>query len=97
MTCMENTTEENNVCQWRGFIESLLESKSNHAGCKYFVPGSFFNYPESYVSDALVINSALISDGEQVLINVEEHNVLSDIEFKSSICIQHTCEKNMLP
>jgi len=45
------------------------------------------------VSDALVIDSALISHGEQVVINVEECNLMCDIDFKSSIHIQHTCGK----
>ncbi len=40
-----------------------------------------------------MIDSALISDGEQVVINVEECNLMCHIDFKSSICIQHTCGK----
>jgi len=88
MTCIENATEKTMQLYGEPSLNLCLNQTAIMLGrCKYFVLGSFIAYPESYVSDAIVIDSALISDREQVLINDEEHNALSEIEFKSSICI----------
>jgi len=67
----------------------LLESKSNCAGCKCYIQGSFIAYPERYLSNVLVVDSSLIENNKQVLINVEDNSNLDDIIVKSTICIHH--------
>jgi len=71
------------------FVQELLESDSNKAGCKQFVTGTFIAYPERYVTNALVIDTSLISIDSQVLISVKEQNIHNEIAVQSSICIHH--------
>jgi len=83
------TQQHNNILLQKHFIEELLESKSNHAGCKCYIQGSFIAYPERYLSNVLVVNSSLIENNKQVLINVEDNSNLDDIIIKSTIRIHH--------
>jgi len=81
--------QHNNMLLQKHLIEELLESKSNHAGCKHFVWGSFIAYPDHYLSNVLVIDSSLIQNSKQVSINVKDKSNLDDITIKSTICIHH--------
>jgi len=83
----ERTPEHNYVLLWNNFVQELLESDSNKAGCKRFITGTFIAYPERYVTNALVISMSLISTDSQVLISVKEQNICNDITVQSSIRI----------
>jgi len=71
------------------FIEELLESKSNCAGCKHFIQGLFIVYPEHYLSNVLVIESSLIENSKQVLMNVQDKSNSDDVVIKLTIHIHH--------
>jgi len=77
------------VLLWKCFIKELLKSKSNHAGYKHFVQGLFIAYPEHYLSNVLVIDSSLIKNSKQVLINFQDKSNSDDIVIKYTICIHH--------
>jgi len=83
------TQQHNNVLLQKRFIEELLESNSNQAGCKCYIKGSFIAYPEHYLSNALVVDSCLIESNKQVLINVANNSNLDNIVVKSTIHIHH--------
>jgi len=80
-------------------INSLLRScwhqiAIRQPGCKHYVHGSFIAYLEKYVKNPLVINSFLIGNNEQILIQVQEKNEAPMIGVQSSICIQHMVRKD---
>jgi len=85
----ERTPKHNYALLWNHFIQELLKSDSNIAGCKWFITGTFIAYPERYVANALVIDTSLISTNSQVLISVKEQNICDDIAENSSIHIHH--------
>ena len=84
---------ENNVLYRKLFVEELLQSKSNRAGCKRFVSGSFIAYPEKSVKNPLVIDSFLLDNHQQIVIQVREKSFAPVIEVQSSIRIQHMVGK----
>jgi len=50
--------------------QELLNSNSNCAFCKHYVPVSFIAFPEQFVESPLVVDSFLINNNQQILIKV---------------------------
>jgi len=73
----DDTMNDNLKALHKLFVEELLTSNGNQAGCKHYVHGLFIAYLEKYVKNPLVINSFLIGNNEQILIQVQEKNEAS--------------------
>jgi len=52
------------------FVQESQKSTSNKAGCKRYIPGSFIAFPEKVVENPLVIDSCLIDERSQALVQV---------------------------
>jgi len=71
------------------FHQELAKSNSDCAGSKHYVPGSFIAFPEQFLENPLVIDSYIINNNQQILIQVQEKSDLPIIGLQSSICVQH--------
>jgi len=85
----KDDTKANYLLLQKIFVDELTKSKSNKAGCKRYVTGSFIAYPETFVQNPLVVDSYLISNDKQFLIQVQEDSLSPVIGTQSSIRIQH--------
>jgi len=58
------------VCLKERFVSNLVKSKSNRAGKKRYVAGSFIAFPEKFVENPLVIDSHFIENNQQVVMQI---------------------------
>ena len=88
MVLSKDDAKANYLLLQKIFVEELTKSNSNKAGCKRYVNGSFIAYPETFVQNPLVVDSYLISNDKQFLIQVQEDSLSPVIGTQSSIRIQ---------
>jgi len=79
-----DNTRTNIMLLQKVFVEELMKSTSNKAGCKRYVTGSFIAYPETFVENPLVVDSFLINNDKQFLIQVQEESLSPIIGTQSS-------------
>jgi len=82
------TKAELYVCLKKWFVSNLVKSKSNRAGKKRYVAGSFIAFPEKFVENPLVIDSQFIENNQQVVMQIRDHSELPVIGCQSSIRVQ---------
>ena len=75
-------------CLKERFVRNLVKSKSNRAGKKRYVDGSFIAFPEKFVENPLVIDSCFIENNQQVVIQIRESSESPVIGCQSSIRVQ---------
>ena len=81
--------KDNNKSLRLHFVKELHKSTNNRAGCKRYVNGSFIAFPEMFLENPLVIDSSLIDQNQQVVLQIREKNDSAVIGLQSSIRIQH--------
>jgi len=67
---------------------TLIKSKSNCAGCKRYVAGSFIAFPKKFVENPLVIGSFLLESNQQFVLQIQESSNSPVIGCQLSICVQ---------